>query len=366
VKFIDQNFLLHSKTARLLYRNYAEQEPIFDYHCHLSPQDIAENRRFNNLSELWLEGDHYKWRAMRANGVSERYCTGDAEPFEKFRAWAGTVPNALRNPLYHWTHLELKRYFGIDELLNQNSAGRIWTKANSRLAAGQMTTHAILKRFNVRTVCTTDDPADDLRHHQLVRASGLATRVLPCFRPDKALAIDQPGHFNPWLHRLEQITNLEIRNLDSFLEVLRRRHAAFHAVGCRLSDHCLKHCYAEFCSEKTAGQIFAKARRSRVISPSEQNQFASFMMLFFGRLDAEKGWVKQLHLGALRNNNTRLLTQLGPDTGFDSIGDFPQASALAAYLDRLDRDNALPKTILYNVNPTDNCVFAALIGNFQD
>ena len=366
MKFIDENFLLHCRTARRLYHHYAEREPIFDYHCHLSPKDIAEDRHFNNLCELWLEGDHYKWRAMRANGVPERYCTGDAEPFEKFRAWASTVPRTLRNPLYHWTHLELKRYFGIDELLDHNSAGRVWNKANARLAARQMSARAILKKFNVTTVCTTDDPADDLRHHQLLRNSGFGTRVLPCFRPDKALTIDQPEPFHKWLQQLERVSDVHIKDLASFLEALRRRHDAFHALGCRLSDHGLKQCHADFPPERLAAQIFAKARRRRPISPAEHMQFASFMMLFFGRLDAQKGWVKQLHLGALRNNNTRLLVQLGADTGFDSIGDFPQAVALAAYLNRLDQDNCLPKTIVYNVNPSDNYVFGSVIGNFQD
>jgi glucuronate isomerase len=366
VKFINENFLLHSRTAQRLYRRFAEKEPLFDYHSHLSPKDIAENRQFNNLAELWLEGDHYKWRAMRANGVPERYCTGNAEPFEKFLAWATTVPQALRNPLYHWTHLELKRYFGIDELLDQKSARRIWNKANAQLATRQMSTQGILKRFKVTTVCTTDDPADDLKYHQQMRASGLATRVLPCFRPDKALGVDQPASFNQWLARLEQVVDVTIGDLNSLLKALRRRHAVFHALGCRLSDHGLKHSYSDFCTERVAARIFATARRGRPISPAQHIQFASFMMLFFGQLDAEKGWVKQLHLGALRNNNTRLLAELGPDTGFDSIGDFPQASALAAYLDRLDREKALPKTIIYNVNPSDNYALGALIGNFQD
>jgi glucuronate isomerase len=366
MKFIHEDFLLQTRTARRLYHQFAEEEPIFDYHCHLPPKDIAENRQFKNLFEVWLEGDHYKWRAMRTNGVAERFCTGDAEPFAKFQAWAATVPHTIRNPLYHWTHLELKRYFGIDELLDEESAARIWKKANAQLATADLTTQGILKKFNVTTLCTTDDPTDDLRHHQAIAASGLGTRVLPAFRPDKALAVNEPAKFNPWVEALAAASDTDIEDFDAFLNALKQRHEFFHAQGCRLSDHGMNQCYSSFCSEKTAGAIFEKARRVRPVSCEEHAQFASFMMLFFGRLDAEKGWTKQLHLGALRNNNTRLLRQLGPDTGFDSIGDFPQASALAAYLDRLDQDDALPKTIIYNNNPADNYVFATMIGNFQD
>jgi glucuronate isomerase len=366
MKFIHEDFLLQTRTARRLYHNFAEEEPIFDYHCHLAPKDIAENRQFKNLFELWLEGDHYKWRAMRANGVSERYITGDAEPFEKFRAWAATVPHTLRNPLYHWTHLELKRYFGIDELLDEDSAVRAWKRANAQLAGSDLTTQGILKKFNVTTLCTTDDPVDDLSHHEALAAGDLTTRVLPAFRPDKALALHQPEVFGTWLKRLEEAADRNIRNLDSFLEALHRRHDLFHAQGCRLSDHGLGQACADFPSDKAAAAIFTKALRGKPVSTEEHRQFASFMMLFFGQLDAEKGWVKQLHLGALRNTNTRLLTQLGPDTGFDSIGDWPQAASLAAYLNRLDQENALPRTIIYNVNPADNYVFGTMIGNFQD
>jgi glucuronate isomerase len=366
MKFIHENFLLQTRTARRLYEQFAEAEPIFDYHCHLPPKDIAENRQFQNLFEIWLEGDHYKWRAMRANGVAERFCTGNAEPFDKFRAWAATVPHTLRNPLYHWTHLELKRYFGIDELLDEDSAVRVWKKANARLATPELTTRSILQKFRVKVVCTTDDPVDDLRYHQQMASDKLSTRVVPAFRPDKALAVHQPALFGPWLQRLETAAGCDIRDLESFLSALRRRHDFFHQNGCRLSDHGLTQCYAEVCPESTAARVFTKARRGAAVNPDEQAQFASFLMLFLGRLDAEKGWVKQLHLGALRNTNTRLLRQLGPDTGFDSIGDFPQASALAAYLNALEEEHALPKTIIYNVNPADNYVFGTMSGNFQD
>jgi len=366
MSFIHDEFLLQTRTARRLYHQFAEKEAIFDYHCHLSPRDIAENRQFKNLFEIWLEGDHYKWRAMRANGVSEKFCTGDADPFAKFQAWAATVPHTLRNPLYHWTHLELKRYFGIDDLLDEESAARIWKKANAQLATPELTTQGILKKFNVSALCTTDDPVDDLSHHLAIAASNLNTRVYPAFRPDKALAVHDSAKFNPWVESLAAVSDTDIADLDSFLTALRQRHDFFHAQGCRLSDHGLNQCYADFCSDKIASAIFDKARKGRAVSSEEHAQFASFIMLFFGKLDAERGWTKQLHVGALRNNNTRLLRQIGPDTGFDSIGDFPQASSLAGYLDRLDRENALPRTIIYNNNPADNYVFATMIGNFQD
>jgi len=366
MKFIHEDFLLSTRTARRLYHQFAAAEPIFDYHCHLSPRDIAGNRQFKDLFEIWLESDHYKWRAMRSNGVDERFCTGDAEPFAKFRAWAATVPHTLRNPLYHWTHLELHRYCDIDELLDESSAARIWKKAGLLLASPELSAHGILKRFKVTTICTTDDPTDDLKHHEAIASSGLVVRVLPAFRPDKALRVNQPAEFNAWVDRLATASNTDIGSFSAFLDALRARHDFFHAHGCRLSDHGLSQCHADFCPEKIAADIFAKARRYEAVSPEEHSRFAAFLMLFFGRLDVEKGWVKQLHLGALRNNNTRLLKKIGSDTGFDSIGDFPQAAALAGYLDGLDRENALPKTIIYNNHPADNYLFASMIGNFQD
>ena len=366
MKFINEDFLLHTRTARRWYHRFAEPEPIFDYHCHLSPRDIAENRQFQNLFEIWLEGDHYKWRAMRTNGVAERFCTGNAGPAEKFRAWAGTVPHTLRNPLYHWSHLELKRYFGIEELLDKHSAGRIWAKANARLATPALTTQGILKKFRVTALCTSDDPTDDLQHHAAIAASGLGTRVYPTFRPDNAVNVQPAAAFQEWVNRLAAASDIEIGNLRDFLKALRQRHEYFHAHGCRLSDHGLNHCSADFGSDRAAAAIFAKARQGKNVGPEQASQFVAFMLLFFGRLDAEKGWTKQLHLGALRSNNTRRLRELGPNTGFDSIGDFPQASTLAAFLDRLDTENALPQTIVYNLNPADNYPFASMIGNFQD
>jgi glucuronate isomerase len=334
--FIHDDFLLSTKTAQRLYHQFAEEQPIFDYHCHLSPGDIAHNRQFKNLFEIWLEGDHYKWRAMRTNGVAEKFCTGDASPYDKFLAWAKTVPQTLRNPLYHWTHLELKRYFGISELLDEKSAKKIWDKANEQLAKPALTTHGILKKFNVKVVCTTDDPADALSEHREFARSGHPAKMLPAFRPDNALTVNSPAHFNRWIEKLAAASNIDINSYGAFTTALTKRHDFFHSQGCRLSDHGMSQCFADFCSEKVAAGIFDKARRGEPASPEEHAQFASNMMLLFGHLDAKRQWVKQLHLGALRNNNTRLLKRLGADTGFDSIGDWPQAKTLAAYLDKLE------------------------------
>jgi len=362
--FLDDNFLLSNDVSQRLYHQHAAPQPILDYHCHLPPKDIAENRRFANLHEIWLEGDHYKWRAMRANGVAERYITGDASPYEKFLAWARTVPYTLRNPLYHWTHLELQRYFGINDLLDEMSAPSIWERANAALAR-DLTAHGILRKFRVEVVCTTDDSTDDLCHHRSIAKSALSTRVFPAFRPDQALAIGSP-EFLTWTDKLSKAANVEIRNLTTLLEALRKRHDDFHAVGCRLSDHGLDHCYATPCSDSAAAAIFDKARNSKPVCEEEATSFASLMMLFFARLDAEKGWTKQLHLGALRNVNSAASKAIGRDTGYDTVADFPQIRPLASYLDLLARENALPRMILYNNNPTDTFAFATVIGCFQD
>lgn len=362
--FLSEDFLLSNDAARHLYHQFAASQPILDYHCHLPPQDISANRRFRNLWEIWLEGDHYKWRALRANGVPENYITGNRTPYEKFLAWARTVPYTLRNPLYHWTHLELLRYFGISDLLDEASAPRIWERANALLAE-KLTAQAVLQKFHVKVVCTTDDPTDDLQHHQKIATSHLATRVFPAFRPDRALAIGA-AEFLPWLEQLSKAANVDLRDLSAFLEALAARHDFFHSLGCRLSDHGLDHCYATPCSDRKAAAIFAKAREGRPISADERTQFASFMMLFFGRLDANKGWTMQLHLGAMRNVNTAARRKLGADAGYDSIGDFAQGSHLAAYLDVLVQENALPQMIVYNVNPKDTFQLATLIGCFQE
>jgi glucuronate isomerase len=362
--FIHDDFLLQTATARDLYHSFAKDEPIYDYHCHLPQKLIADNHRFADLSEIWLGGDHYKWRAMRTNGTAERVCTGDASPREKFDAWCAAVPNTLGNPLYHWSHLELKRYFGLDQIINPQNADAIWSTANAQLSG--MRVHDILAANKVAVICTTDDPADSLADHARIATLGIKTRVYPTFRPDKALGVNAPATYGAYLEKLAGEAKSTIATFDDLLAALKKRHDDFHAVGCRLSDHGLEQALSEPCTHAEASAIFAAARAGKAASPAEWAKFGSYLMLEFGRWDAAKGWTKQLHLGAMRNNNARLLKQLGPDTGFDSIGDFPQARALSRYLDALDSTGELPRTVLYNLNPADNYVFATMIGNFQD
>ncbi len=358
--FLSEDFLLHNDVARELYHEHAEHEPIFDYHCHLPPDQIAANKMFRNLYEVWLAGDHYKWRAMRSNGVPEKYCTGDASDWGKFLAYARTVPHTLRNPLYHWTHLELKRFFGITKLLDETTAKEIWDEANEILRS--MPVHRILESNRVAVICTTDDPTDSLEHHRKIRDDGrLKTRVYPAWRPDKALAVDQPAVWNAWVDKLGAPGTL-----PALLTALEQRLQYFQDNDCRLSDHGLNHSVADASAESEAGRIFAAVRAGKTVSLPEANQFRSFLMHWLGEQYASRGWVMQLHLGAMRNNNTRMMRTLGSDTGFDSIGDWPQAESLARYLDRLDQDNRLPKTILYNLNPADNYAFATVLGSFQD
>jgi glucuronate isomerase len=366
VNFVDEDFLLQSDAARGLFHEYAEQEPILDFHSHLPASEIAEDRQFRDLTEIWLEGDHYKWRLMRANGVAERYCTGNASPHEKFLAWAKTVPFTLRSPLYHWTHLELKRYFQFDRLFNEQTARSAWEQGNRLLGSGEFGARGILRKFGVRAVCTTDDPCDNLAAHRQVNSSEPYLRIYPTFRPDKALQVDKPEQFNAWVQRLESTSNTQISSFATFLDALKQRHEAFHNEGGRLSDHGLAYCYSTPCSEQKAASIFGKARAGHPASAEDHEQFASLLMLFFGSLDAEKGWTKQLHLGALRSVSSLNLAAHGPDTGFDCIGDWPQAQPLCRYLDLLQRENALPRMILYNLNPVDNYIFATAAGSFQD
>jgi glucuronate isomerase len=363
--FITEDFLLRTKTAQHLYHSYAQPIPILDFHSHLSPAEIADNTTFKTLTEIWLDGDHYKWRAMRANGFGERYCSGDATAYEKFEAWANTVPRTLRNPLYHWTHLELSRYFGIDRLLDESSAAEIWSAANTLLGREEMTPQGILKRFCVAALCTTDDPTDALESHRKIKDSGFKTLVFPTFRPDAALRMDDPARFNDWTNRLAAAANLEISHLPNFLDALARRHEFFHDQGCRLSDHGLNHCYPQPYTEHAAGAAFNKLRSGAALDSSEKTGLAAYLMIFFGHLDARKGWTKQLHLGAYRDANTRMLAQIGPNTGFDSIGDWPQAASLAAYCDQLDREGGLPQMMVFNVNPADNYAFATMAGNYS-
>jgi glucuronate isomerase len=366
--FMSEDFLLQTETAKRLYHDFAENMHVFDYHCHLPVAEIAANRTFENLSAIWLGGDHYKWRAMRANGVPERLITGDAGDFEKFQAWAATVPKTLRNPLYHWTHLELKRYFGVsDTLLNPETAEAIYTTCSAMLRTSDFSTRRILERMNVRVVCTTDDPTDRLEHHlQLKSESGFSVKILPAFRPDKALGVESPGDFNRWVERLEASAGVEVKNFDAFLEAIRQRHDFFHAAGCRLSDHGIEQPFAENYTAKDVSKAFENARQGKKPTLAEALKFKSAVMLELARMDAEKGWTQQFHFGALRNINSRAMAALGPDTGYDTIGDWEIARTLARFLDQLGREERLAKTIVYVMNSRDNEAVAAAIGCFQD
>ena len=367
-RFIHPDFLLQTPAAVELYHRWAEECPIIDYHCHVPPAEIAENRAFENLSRVWLAGDHYKWRAMRAAGVDERFITGDAGDREKFLKWAETVPKTLRNPLYHWTHLELARYFGVDDrLLGPGTARSVWEECNARLGTEPFRARSLIRRMNVVLLCTTDDPADTLEHHAVLAAdASFPVQVLPAFRPDKAMAVEEPDGYDRYLDRLAAAADTEIADLDGLLLALRKRHAFFHQHGCRLSDHGLESVDAQDVPASEARRIFAKVRAGRAPGAGETAAFRSFMLYEFGLMDHGTGWTQQFHLGAMRNTNTRMLRRLGPDAGYDSIADAPQARSLARLLDRWDRDDLLPRTILYNLNPADNEVFATMTGNFQD
>jgi len=366
--FLDENFLLQTETAIELFHEFAKSQPIIDYHNHLPPDQVASNHRFRSLTEIWLQGDHYKWRAMRSDGVSERFCTGNTSDWEKFEAWARTVPHTLRNPLYHWTHMELKFPFGIkDRLLGPATAREIYDSCNALLAQPDFTTQGLLRKYNVLVVCTTDDPVDNLEHHaQHARNPKAFTKLYPTWRPDKALAVHDLGAWNAWVGRLEAASGLSIGNLASFMDAVKKRHDFFHATGCRASDHGLEAIVATPYAPREIETIFDKARAGKALGPEEIDKFRSALLHDFALLDHARGWVQQFHLGAMRNNNTRAARTLGPDTGFDSIGDYPQGTTLARFLDRLDDTEQLAKTILYNLNPADNDLFATVIGNFQD
>ncbi len=364
--FMDQDFLLHCDVAKELYHNHAAKMPIFDYHCHINPKDIAEDRQFNNITEIWLHGDHYKWRAMRTNGVQERFCTGNASDREKFDKWAETVPHTLRNPLYHWTHLELKRFFGIEKLLSPKTADEIWETCNAKLQTPEYSCRGIIKMANVRTICTTDDPIDSLEYHGMIRTDDFDTKVLPAWRPDKAMAVENAETYNQYIDALEEAADENIGSFAALMDALDSRHQFFHDNGCRLSDHGLETVVAEDYFETEIERIFSKIRKGNDLSDGEIRKFQSAMLYEFGIMDHSRGWTQQYHIGALRNNNTRLFNKLGPDTGFDSIGDLEIARPLSKLLNRLDLENKLSKTILYNLNPRDNELFATMIGNFQD
>jgi len=366
--FIHDDFLLTNKSATRLYHEYAADQPIIDYHNHLSPHDIATNRRFKNLADIWLDGDHYKWRAMRANGIGEHECTGQATEKEKFLAFAKTVPHTLRNPLYHWTHLELKRFFGINELLNADTAESIWNQANEQLTSSdELTTQGILKKFKVTALCTTDDPTDSLEYHQQIANDGdCSTAVYPAFRPDWSLFVHDLEVFVSWIGKLESSAQVSIKSFSDFLSAIESRHDFFHSSGARLSDHGCQYVPASFCDEQQATKIFDAAMSGNAASPEDHERFSTFMLLFLARLDHAKDWTNQFHMGVFRNNNTRLLNQVGRDLGCDSIGDYPQGRTLGKFLDRLDSEGCLPKTIIYNLNPSDNYLVSTMLGNFQD
>jgi len=364
--FLDENFLLHSKAAQELYHEHAKEMPVIDYHCHLPPQQIADDHRFENITQAWLYGDHYKWRAMRTNGIDESYCTGSRPDPEKFQKWAETVPYTLRNPLYHWTHLELQRYFGINEILSSRTAKKIYEHCSGQLQTKEFSVRHLLRKMNVMTICTTDDPVDSLEHHQKLKEDGFEIPVLPAFRPDNAMNVDNPDNFNTYISRLEAATNIAISSFSDYLFALENRHDFFAAMGCTVSDHGLEEMYAEEFTGYEVDAVFNKIRAGKWLGEAERRKFKSAMLVHFAEWDAEKGWVQQFHLGALRNNNSRMMQRLGADTGWDSIGDFSQGRALAKFLNRLDKEDKLAKTILYNLNPADNELMATMIGNFND
>ena len=364
--FLNEDFLLQSPTAQTLYHEFAAKQPIIDYHNHLVPEQIAEDKQFDNITQIWLYGDHYKWRAMRAHGVDEKYITGNASDEEKFMKWAETVPYTMRNPLYHWTHLELQRYFGVTELLNKDSAKRIYDHCSALLRTKEYSVRNLLLKMNVKALCTTDDPIDNLSYHKQIAASGFTIKVLPTFRPDKAMGVDDEIVFVEYVNALAKAAGQTIRNLADYKAAIKSRHDFFHEAGCRLSDHGLEHIYAEEFTNEEIELIFDRLITGKLINKKEKWQFKSAMLVYFAHLDHARGWTQQFHLGAIRNNNARLLGALGPDTGFDSIGDFEQARPLSAFLNHLDSTNQLAKTILYNLNPRDNELLATMTGNFQD
>ena len=364
--FLTNDFLLYSTTAKILYNEYAKHQPIIDYHCHLSPKDIAEDRQFENITQIWIEGDHYKWRAMRAFGIDEKYITGNASDYEKFQKWAETVPNTIRNPLYHWTHLELKNYFGIDLLLNPDTAEEIYIAASALLQKPEFSVKNLLRKMNVQMVGTTDDPTDDLIDHKAIQNQDFEVLVLPSFRPDKAVNIEKKKEFNSWVLDLEESSKIKIKEYRDFLLALKNRHDFFHEMGCRISDHGLETFYAEDYSEAEITDIFKKTRNNIDLTQQEIAKFKSALLVELALLDHEKGWVQQFHVGAIRNNNSKMLHEIGTDKGYDSIGDLNNAESMSKFFDKLNSCNGLTKTIVYNLNPSANEVFASMVANFNE
>lgn len=364
--FMDANFLLTTETAQHLYHHHAAKMPIIDYHCHLSPQMIAEDYRFKTITELWLGGDHYKWRAMRANGVSEEYITGNASDWEKFQKWAETVPYTFRNPLYHWTHLELRTAFGITETLNPDSAKRIYDACNAKLTEEGMSARGLMKHYNVKVVCTTDDPIDSLEYHRSIRESGFEIKVLPTWRPDKAMAVNDSANYQKYIAQLGLVTGIHIQSYTRLLEALQKRHDFFASEGCKVADHGVSAFPWAECTETEAASLFEKVITGNELQAEEVTKLQTAILLELCRMNYAKGWVQQFHFGPMRNVNSRMFRQLGPDTGFDTIGDYTNGQALAHFLDALNADGRLTKTILYNINPGENAVIAAMCANFQD
>ena len=367
MNFLSEDFLLTNNFAKTLYHDHAANLPIIDYHCHLSPQDIADNRQFKNLTNIWLDGDHYKWRAMRTLGIEEKFITGNASDEDKFHKWAYAVPYTLRNPLYHWSHLELKRYFGIDQLLTPETAHEIYSTASEKLKDPSFHTRSLLTKMRVEVICTTDDPIDSLEYHQKIRKENFAIKILPAFRPDKAHAIEHSETYTSYLEKLSKASSIEITSFSTLISALENRINYFHTNGCKLSDHGLEQLYyPEPGSAIQIEHLFTKIIKKEKITKQEVEYFKYCVLLELGRMYHKKGWTQQFHLGALRNTNDRMLKTLGPDTGFDSIGDFSQSRNLSTFLNELDCTNQLAKTILYNLNPADNEVMATMIGNFND
>lgn len=365
-RFLSEDFLLQSQSARKLYHECAAGLPIIDYHSHIPPDQIANNHNFSNMTEIWLSGDHYKWRAMRTLGIDETYITGQASDREKFRKWAYTVPHTMRNPLYHWTHMELKTYFGIDKQLNPDTADEIYDQCHEMLQQPEFSANNLLKKLNVEVACSTDDPVDDLAHHKMIHSGDYDVNVLPTFRPDKAYSFEDPDSYNSYLTKLEKVSGMEINSLDNLLEALEKRIEYFNDAGCRASDHGLEKLIYHPADKKDLDSYFKSIRNGDSLSTDQINSLTYFILLQLGRLYHKKGWVQQFHLGALRNGNTRMYKRLGADTGFDSIGNSLDGNSLNNFFDSLDVTSQLPRTILYNLNPSDNPLLITIAGNFND
>lgn len=364
--FITDDFLLHNDFAKKLYHDFAKTQPIYDYHSHLSPKDIAEDRQFENITQLWIEGDHYKWRAMRANGINEKYITGDASDFEKFQKYAETLPNTLRNPLYHWTHLELQRYFGINELLNADSAQIIYDTCNELLKKPEYSVRSLLHKMNVKMVGTTDDSTDDLEYHKQLLDEEFEIAVLPTFRPDKATEIEKGESFILWIRKLEKAADLQIKSFNDLVKALQIRHDFFHLRGCRISDHGHASFYSAAYTDEEINLIFEKGMQSAALTALEIEKYKSALLYEIAVMNHKKSWVQQFHVGAIRNNNSKMMNLIGPDQGFDSIGDLALAQHMSGFFDILNSNDSLTKTIVYNLNPRDNEMIASMAANFND